>query len=181
LTGKTYADCAGTYGRSNYKHNGQYIWDRERLGYGKSTRFVFWNSPISKWCITGSQWRVGFVGKNGKRGAFICSARTNSETPWYNAYWGKNVKTQPVIAKEVKEYPKAHKPLKTIPKGFSLCPGGKKDGPLCDKVFLPNDKSLYHSKKQPYWTKGNTWKRAVDLPGIDIDLSHLDQTKMKQG
>jgi hypothetical protein len=65
-------------------HNGQYIWDRVT-----GSRFVFWNSVASKWCITGSQWRAGFVGTGGNKGAFICSVRSNSKTPWYKANWGQ--------------------------------------------------------------------------------------------
>jgi hypothetical protein len=46
-------------------YNGVPIWDRT-----DGSRFAFFRADGS-WSITGSQWRAGFVGKNGNGGGFV--------------------------------------------------------------------------------------------------------------
>lgn len=87
IIGKTYADCQGMYMPSGDLFNGKIIWDRSD---GK--RFAFYNSD-GKWAITGSQWRDGFVGQKGWKGAFVTS---DYSTQSFNNAWfkGQTARTQ---------------------------------------------------------------------------------------
>jgi hypothetical protein len=98
LDGDTYADCQGTYERSEDVVNGRRVWDRvdevagTRRVLTTSTRFVFYCND--RWRCTGSQWRGGFVsGVVTHCGAFVGSAdhevlsSTDGAGEWYDADW----------------------------------------------------------------------------------------------
>jgi len=86
ITGKTYATCQGTYRRSQDLLNGAHIWDRVTPS---SSRFIFYCG--GRWRITGSQWRAQFLdGRIRHCGAFMKSAPSDINTPWYEAKWSGN-------------------------------------------------------------------------------------------
>lgn len=85
IIGSTYARCEGTYRRSTDTLNGAYVWDRVSPD---AKRLIFYCA--GRWRVTGSQWRESVVSGTSGCGAFIWSAKTSSETEWYDADWSAN-------------------------------------------------------------------------------------------
>lgn len=80
----TYADCSGTYMRSDDMVDGHAVWDRVDPD---NDRIIFHQK--GKWQVTGSQWRSQLLAGTLKHvGAYIESDE-GSTTEWYDAAWAR--------------------------------------------------------------------------------------------